>query len=66
MTDDAAFVGNIPQHYDQGLGPVIFADYADEMARRVAACSPMRVLEAAAGTGIVTQRCGICCRWRRI
>lgn len=55
MTDDAAFVGNIPQHYDQGLGPVIFVDYAAEMARRVAACSPMRVLEVAAGTGIVTR-----------
>jgi ubiquinone/menaquinone biosynthesis C-methylase UbiE len=56
MTDDAAsFVGDIPQHYDQGLGPVIFVDYAAEMARRAAACHPGRVLEVAAGTGIVTR-----------
>ena len=30
------FVGNIPEEYDRGLGPVIFADYAADMARRVA------------------------------
>ena len=29
MADDAAsFTGSIPQYYDQGLGPVIFAGYA--------------------------------------
>ena len=57
MTNDAAqFVGNIPQHYDQGLGPLIFVDYAADMARRVAACNPARVLETAAGTGIVTRQ----------
>jgi SAM-dependent methyltransferase len=57
MTSDAArFVGNIPQHYDAGLGPLIFVDYAAEMARRVAAHQPMRVLETAAGTGIVTRQ----------
>jgi hypothetical protein len=32
MTSNAAsFVGNIPQHYDGGLGPVIFVDYAADM-----------------------------------
>jgi ubiquinone/menaquinone biosynthesis C-methylase UbiE len=57
MKDDAAgFTGSIPEHYDQGLGPMIFVDYADEMAQRVAACNPARVLETAAGTGIVTRR----------
>ena len=56
MTGDVAgFVGDIPQHYDQGLGPIIFLDYAADMARRVAACKPGRVLEIAAGTGIVTR-----------
>jgi ubiquinone/menaquinone biosynthesis C-methylase UbiE len=56
MTGDVAgFVGDIPQHYDQGLGPIIFVDYAADMARRVAACKPGRVLEIAAGTGIVTR-----------
>ena len=57
MSDDAArFTGNIPQHYDAGLGPMIFVDYAEDIARRVAACHPARVLETAAGTGIVTRR----------
>ena len=52
--NDAAFIGSIPEHYDQGLGPILFTNYAAEMARRVAACNPKRVLETAAGTGIVT------------
>jgi ubiquinone/menaquinone biosynthesis C-methylase UbiE len=56
MSSAASFVGNIPQHYDQGLGPMIFADYAADMARRVSALAPRRVLETAAGTGIVTRR----------
>jgi ubiquinone/menaquinone biosynthesis C-methylase UbiE len=57
MSSDAAgFTGNIPQHYDQGLGPIIFAAYAADMARRAAAGRPARVLETAAGTGIVTRQ----------
>ena len=37
MSNDAAsFIGSIPQHYDQGLGPIIFVDYAADIARRVA------------------------------
>jgi len=54
--DAASFVGNIPEHYDSGLGPIIFVDYAADIARRAAACSPARVLETAAGTGIVTRQ----------
>lgn len=57
MKNDAAgFVGDIPQHYDQGLGPIIFAEYAADIARRAAAGRPARVLETAAGTGIVTRQ----------
>jgi len=52
----ASFIGNIPEHYDAGLGPVIFIDYAADIARRTAACGPARVLETAAGTGIVTRQ----------
>ncbi|MDB5633928.1 MAG: ubiquinone biosynthesis protein UbiE [Tardiphaga sp.] len=56
MSDNAAgFTGGIPQHYDQGLGPMIFVDYAADIARRAAAYHPARVLETAAGTGIVTR-----------
>lgn len=57
MSSDAAgFIGNIPQYYDQGLGPIIFAEYAADIARRVASGRPARVLETAAGTGIVTRK----------
>ncbi|GGC47594.1 ubiquinone/menaquinone biosynthesis methyltransferase [Siccirubricoccus deserti] len=56
MDDNAAgFIGSIPEEYDRGLGPIIFADYAADLARRVAASRPSRVLETAAGTGIVTR-----------
>jgi ubiquinone/menaquinone biosynthesis C-methylase UbiE len=54
--DAASFVGNIPEHYDSALGPMIFVDYAADIARRAAACNPTRVLETAAGTGIVTRQ----------
>ena len=57
MSNDAArFVGDIPWHYDQAMGPMIFVDYGDDIARRTVACDPTRVLEIAAGTGIVTRR----------
>ena len=57
MTSNAAsFVGNIPHHYDGDLGPVIFVDYAADMARRVGARPVSRVLETAAGTGIVSRQ----------
>jgi ubiquinone/menaquinone biosynthesis C-methylase UbiE len=52
----ANFMGNIPEEYDRGLGPMIFVDYAADMARRVASFAPAHVLEMAAGTGIVTRR----------
>ncbi|HEY8124245.1 MAG TPA: class I SAM-dependent methyltransferase [Methylocystis sp.] len=57
MTSDAArFVGDIPIFYDLGLGPVIFEDYAADIAQRTAASAPMDLLETAAGTGIVTRK----------
>lgn len=57
MSNDAAsFTGGIPEHYDECLGPIIFSGYAADIARRVAACGPARVLETAAGTGIVTRQ----------
>jgi ubiquinone/menaquinone biosynthesis C-methylase UbiE len=54
--ETSSFIGAIPDHYDRGLGPVIFADFAADMARRVGALRAMRVLEIAAGTGIVTRQ----------
>jgi SAM-dependent methyltransferase len=52
----SAFVGSIPEFYENGLGPIIFADFAADIAQRAAATRPARVLETAAGTGIVTRR----------
>jgi SAM-dependent methyltransferase len=48
--------GSIPEHYDSGMGPMIFVDCAEDIARRAAALHPKRVLETAAGTGIVSRR----------
>jgi ubiquinone/menaquinone biosynthesis C-methylase UbiE len=52
---DAVFAGSVPELYDTLLVPLIFQPYADDMARRVAALAPRRVLEVAAGTGAVTR-----------
>ena len=50
----AQFVGDIPTLYDRHLGPVIFQDYAVDLARRAAAIGPADALEIAAGTGVST------------
>jgi ubiquinone/menaquinone biosynthesis C-methylase UbiE len=52
---DKAFSGSIPEVYDRYLVPLIFESYAADLARRVAARRPGRVLEIAAGTGVVTR-----------
>jgi SAM-dependent methyltransferase len=51
---DVAFSGSIPALYDRCLGPLLFEPYARDLAERVAAIAPRRILETAAGTGIVT------------
>lgn len=51
----ASFTGSIPEHYDRDLAPYVMVDYAADIARRAAASRPMRVLETAAGTGILTR-----------
>jgi SAM-dependent methyltransferase len=53
---DKVFAGSIPQLYDSHLVPLIFEPYAEDLAKRLAARSPARVLEIAAGTGAVTRR----------
>ena len=47
--------GGIPEHYDLGLGPNLFEDLGRDLANRVAVLNPSRVLELAAGTGILTR-----------
>ena len=52
---DKVFAGSIPRLYEDYFVPLIFAPYAPDMAARVAARAPARVLEIAAGTGVVTR-----------
>jgi hypothetical protein len=51
----ADFSGNIPENYNSGMGPIIFAGYATDIAQRIASNAPSSVLETASGTGIVTR-----------
>ena len=52
---DASWVGPMAEVYDRCLGPGVFAPMAAELAARAFAFSdPRRVLELAAGTGILT------------
>jgi ubiquinone/menaquinone biosynthesis C-methylase UbiE len=52
---DKAFTGSIPEFYERYLVPLIFEPYARDLAARVRAQNPRRVLEIAAGTGVVTR-----------
>jgi SAM-dependent methyltransferase len=52
---DKMFAGSIPQLYESYLVPLIFEPYARDLAERLTARSPTRVLEVAAGTGVVTR-----------
>jgi SAM-dependent methyltransferase len=54
-THDRRFAGSIPQLYERHLVPLIFEPYARDLARRLAARPVQRVLEVAAGTGVVTR-----------
>ena len=53
-SQDAGFSGSIPEIYDRCLGPLLFEPYAADLAQRAARLRPGRILETAAGTGIVT------------
>ncbi len=55
MSDHAAFTGDLPRNYDHGLGPMYFEPYARDLAARIEPRDGLRVLELAAGTGIVTR-----------
>lgn len=55
MSSDTLFAGSVPRQYDRYLGPLLFRPYAEEVARRMQALAPSRILETAAGTGIVTE-----------
>jgi SAM-dependent methyltransferase len=52
---DLVFTGSIPELYERYMGPMLFVPYAEDLAGRLAALAPTRLLEVAAGTGIVTR-----------
>jgi SAM-dependent methyltransferase len=53
---DTSFAGSVPQTYERFLVPLIFEFYAADLAERVRLRQPGRVLEIAAGTGVVTRQ----------
>src|SRR5262249_51017433 len=52
---DTHFSGSIPEIYHRFLGSMFFAPYAADLALRARALGARRILEIAAGTGIVTR-----------
>jgi SAM-dependent methyltransferase len=52
---DKAYTGAVPKFYETYLVPLIFEPYAADLAQRLAARAPLRILEIAAGTGVVTR-----------
>ena len=52
---DNVFAGSIPKFYETYLVPLLFEPYAVDLVNRLAARTPGRVLEVAAGTGVVTR-----------
>ena len=52
---DKVFAGAIPKLYETYLVPLIFEHYAADLVNRIRSRSVTRVLEVAAGTGVVTR-----------
>lgn len=58
MAETDVFKHSAPSLYDRYMGPLLFEPYARHVAELVAALRPERILETAAGTGIVTRAVG--------
>jgi len=54
-SNDKVFAGSIPKIYEEHLVPLIFEAYAADLAGRLRAHPVTRLLEVAAGTGVVTR-----------
>ena len=52
---EPAFTGTVAQLYERHMVPLIFEPYAADLSARAAALAPARVLEIAAGTGVLTR-----------
>lgn len=55
MAEPDVFKHSTPLLYDRYMGPLLFEPYARYVAERVGTLRPGRILETAAGTGIVTR-----------
>ena len=51
---DRLWVGSMPEAYNRWLAPAVFRPFARDLARRAARLAPGRILEIAAGTGVLT------------
>ena len=54
-SQDTVFAGSIPGLYDQYMVPLLFEPYARLVAEQAKTFAPARILETAAGTGVVTE-----------
>src|SRR5215471_15211576 len=54
-SDGKKFAGAVPRAYETYIVPLLFAPYAEVLTARVLALRPRRVLEVAAGTGVLTR-----------
>lgn len=53
---DKVFSDSLPEAYDEYLVPLSFEPYAEDLVNRLASLALTRVLEVAAGTGVVTRK----------
>lgn len=49
------YTDSIPKFYDIYLAPLVFGEHAEDLATRVMAESPQKILEIAAGSGVVAR-----------
>ncbi|HWT36373.1 MAG TPA: SAM-dependent methyltransferase, partial [Paraburkholderia sp.] len=54
-SNDTGFTGSIPEIYERYLVPMLFEPYARDLGSRLGSIEASRVLEIAAGTGVVTR-----------
>jgi SAM-dependent methyltransferase len=53
--EDRLWAGEMPEAYERWLAPAVFRPFAVDLAQRAARLTPRRVLELAAGTGVLTR-----------
>ncbi|RYY96212.1 MAG: methyltransferase domain-containing protein [Chitinophagaceae bacterium] len=54
MSSAAAYSGSVPEHYEEGLGPILFEPFARDLAKRLPVAAS-DLLELACGTGRLTR-----------